>query len=201
MTRPRSFLLSVAALALTLPAAASGSVATSYRYAYSTFREDAGRVSVFVDGYPASQRAKDAYVPIPFVVASLKGGKAIQLSPESFTLLDARGNAVPAAGYAELLDHYGKMSFDRTLIRQRPLVLGTYYGALLRIDGAFFPAPGARTRIERIEVPAYGYFEDVLYFPMPPAGLDGVLTLRVELPGSEPVEVRFAASKAGFERL
>ena len=200
MTRRRSVLLSAAALALALPATASGSAATSYRYAYSTFREEAGRVSVFVDGFPASQRVADGYVPIPFVVASVKGGKAIPLSPESFTLLDARGNAVSAAGYGELLDHYGKMSFDRTLIRQRPLVLGSYYRSFLQIEGAFFPEPGGRTRIERIEVPAYGYFADVLYFPMPPAGLDGVLTLRVAMPGGEPIEVRFAASKKQLDR-
>src|SRR5215831_13335667 len=127
MTRPRSFLLPVAVLALAVPATASSRLTTSYRYSYSTFREDAGRVSVFVDGFPASQRAGETYVPVPIAVASVKAGKAIPLAPESFTLLDARGNAVPAAGYGELLDHYGKMTTDRTLIRQRPLVLGSYY--------------------------------------------------------------------------
>jgi len=201
MSRAALFLVSGAALALAVPATATARDATSTRYAYSTFREDAGRVSVFVDGYPASQRAKDGYVPVPIVVASVSGGKAIPLSPESFTLVDARGNAVPAAGYGELLDRYGKLTFDRSLIRERPLVLGSYYGALYRIQGSFYPAPGTRTRIERIEVPAYGYYEDLLYFPMPPAGLDGVLTLRVAIPGSDAVEVRFVATKSAFARL
>lgn len=199
MTRP-TILLATAALALTVPAAASGRDATSYRYAFSTFREDAERVSVFVDGYPASQRSTDSYVPIPFVIASLRGGKAIPLSPESFTLVDARGNEVRPAGYGELLDHYHKLNLDRTLVQQRPIVLGTYYGSLLQIQGSFFPAPTARTRNERIEVPAYGYYEDIVYFPMPPGGLEGVLTLRVAVGADEPVEVRFVASKAGFER-
>ena len=43
---------------------------TSERYAFSTFREQAGRVSVFVDGYPASQRTEDPYVPIPIAIAA-----------------------------------------------------------------------------------------------------------------------------------
>src|SRR5437867_4367930 len=75
----RNAFVLAAGLALTLaaPAGAAHRDATSYRYAYSTFREDAGRVSVFVDGYPATQRATDRYVPIPIVVASVAGGRPI----------------------------------------------------------------------------------------------------------------------------
>lgn len=52
---------------------------TSERYAFSTFREQAGRVSVFVDGYPASLRTTDAYIPIPIAIAVTKNGKAMEV--------------------------------------------------------------------------------------------------------------------------
>lgn len=194
MKLTRSIAALAAAIVLTLPLAeASGEPRTSQRYAFSTFRERGDRVDVLVDGYPATLHAGDAYLPLPVAVALVKGGRSLRLTPESFTLVDAQGHAVPAASYRELLASYGKMTFDRTMIRQRPLVLGSSYGNLLRVGGAFYPAPGSRTRAERIEVPAYGYFADVLYFPMPPAGVRGVMTLEVKVPGGAPLAVRFRA--------
>jgi hypothetical protein len=202
MKRFTSLFAMGAALALTLPVAgASARPATSHRYGYSTFREQTDRVDVLVDGYPATLHAADGFVPVPVTVAVVKGGRPIALTPESFTLVDSQGHAVPAAAYGELLQGYGKMNFDRTMIRQRPLVLGSYYGNLLRVGGAFYPAPGKQTRVEKIEIPAYGYFSDILYFPMPAGGLGGVMTLEVKLPGGLPLQVKFLAAKEEFAKL
>ncbi len=167
---------------------------TSERYAFSTFREQSGRVSVFVDGYPASQRTADAYVPISIAVALTKNGKAIEFLPESFTLVDAKGNAVPAAGYQELTRDYDKIGFDRSLIRMRPIVVGSYVAELRPIAASFFPPGDSGTRTARVELASFTWFADTIYFPQPPAGLGGVLTLRVAISGGDPVEVRFVAT-------
>lgn len=192
--------LAVAAV-LTVPAAAAPRPNVSERYGYSTFRTQTDRVDVLVDGYPASLHPEDAYIPIPVAVARVSAGKAIPLTPESFRLIDDQGNAVPAVSYGELLRNYGKMHFDRSMLFRRPLTLGPYYGTFFRVHGTFYPAPGHATRVQRIEVPAYGLFRDVLYFPMPPAGLNGVLTLELKVPHGPPVRVKFVASAEGFAAL
>jgi hypothetical protein len=167
---------------------------TSQRYAFSTFREQSGRVSVFVDGYPASQRTTEAYVPIPIAIALTKSGKSIAFQPESFTLVDAKGNAVPAAGYQELTSAYDMLGFDRSLTRMRPIIVGSYVSDLVRIAASFYPAADSGVRFPRVELASFTWFADTLYFPRPPAGLGGVLTMKVAIPGADPVEVRFVAT-------
>lgn len=199
---PRSAIAALAVTAaLAVPSAAAQRTDTSERYAYSTFRAQTGAIDVLVDGYPASLHPEDAYIPIPVAIAKVSAGKAIALTPESFRLIDAQGNAVPAAAYGELLRNYGKMSFDRSMLHRRPLTLGAYYGSYLDVRGAFFPPPEDGSRIQRVEVPAYGIYRDVLYFPMPPAGLSGVLTLEMKVPDAPPVRVKFVASAEGLAAL
>ena len=184
--------------------AAAGATAippkTSERYAYSTFREQGARVNVFVDGYPASQRTADAFVPIPVAIAVMKYGEAIRFVPESFTLVDAGGNEVPAAGYQELTRGYDKIGFDRSLVRMRPIVVGSYVAGLLPIGASFYPPPESGARTQRVELASFTWFNDTLYFPRPPAGLSGVLTLKVAIPGADPIEVRFVASSDELAR-
>jgi hypothetical protein len=153
------------------------------------------RVSVFVDGYPASQRTTDAYVPIPIAIAVTNNGKAMQFFPESFTLVDAKGNVVPAAGYQELIDGYDKLGFDRSLTRMRPIVVGSYVAELRPIGASFYPPSDSGGRTSRVELASFSWFADTFYFPSPPAGLGGVLTLRVAIPGADPMDVRFVTTE------
>ena len=186
------------AAALAGTAAGAIPLETSERYAYSTYRERVDAIDLLVDGYPASLHPHDAYIPVPIAVARVGVGASVPLTPESFRLLDAKGNAVPAATYTELLRGYGKMGFDRSMLARRPLTLGSYYGSFVRVHGTFFPPPEAGSRTGRIEVPAFGLYRDVLYFPMPPARLSGVLTLEMAVPGAAPIRVRFVASAEGL---
>ena len=191
-TRTAIFLVSTVLMAAAVGTATPPK--TSERYAFSTFREQAGRVSVFVDGYPASLRTTDVYVPIPIAIAVMKNGKAIEFLPESFTLVDAKGNAVPAACYQELTRGYDKLGFDRSFTRMRPIVVGSYVADLRPIAASFYPPADSGTRIPRVELASFTWFTDTIYFPRPPAGLGGVLTLKVTIPGVDPVEVRFVAN-------
>lgn len=189
----RSSLPAVLAVASVLALAPRGASAdpTSERYGFSTYREEAGRVTVFVDGYPASMGGDARYIPIAIAIAMTKSGKSLAFTPESFTLADAQGRAEPAAGFDELAKNYDKLTYDRSLIRVRPIVVGSYVSDLREIDSRFYPPVNGGTRIPRVELGPFTWFNDVLYFPRPAAGLDGVLTLRVAMAGGDPVAVRF----------
>ena len=177
--------------AIVLAASAALGTATSERYAFSTYREQAGRLTVYADGYPASLSGDAPYVPISVAIAMTANGKAVAFTPESFMLIDAKGQAVPAAGFEEIARRYDKVTFDRSLVRMRPIQVGSYVSDLARIDASFYPPVGGGTRIPRVELGPFSWFRDVVYFPRPQAGLHGVLTLRVDRPGSDPIDVRF----------
>jgi hypothetical protein len=182
---------------LTIPVLAVAVVAppTSHRTGYSTFREETGGLSVFADGYPASLGAEDAYVPVPVAIALMRNGPSVAFTPESFTLADAQGNRVPAAGFVEVTRAYPKLAFDRALVRTRPIALGTFITDRPRVAASFYPPTDDGTRIPRVELAPFSWFDDVIYFPRPPAGLGGVMTLSVSIAGGDPVEVRFLMSR------
>jgi len=163
---------------------------TSHRAGASTFREEDRGLSVFADGYPASLGADDEFVPVPVAIAVTKTGASVAFTLESFTLADAKGNRVPAAGFAEVRNRYPKLGFDRELIRSRPIAVGTTIASRPRITSRFYPPAGGRTRISRVELAPYSWFSDVIYFPRPPAGLGGVMTLTVAAGGGNSVDVR-----------
>jgi hypothetical protein len=192
-------MLTVASVLIVAPPATRAEP-TSERYAFSTFREEAGRVTVFADGYPATMGGDAHYIPISVAVALTKSGKSIAFTPESFTLVDAAGQAVPAAGFEELNRNYEKLTYDRSLVRMRPIVVGSYVSDLRPVDSRFYPPVNGGTRIPRVELGPFTWFNDVLYFPRPAAGLGGVLTLRVAMPEGDPVDVRFEVSREALAK-
>jgi hypothetical protein len=179
-------LLSVPVLA-TLLAAPS----TSFRNGASTFREEVQGLSVFADGYPASLGAKDAYVPVPIAIAVMRNGASVAFTLESFTLTDAKGNRVPAAGFVEVKNGYSRLNFDRSLMRTRPIAVGMTITERPQIPSNFYPPTDGRTEISRVELAPFSWFTDVIYFPRPTAGLSGVMTLSVAVKDAEPIELKF----------
>ncbi len=163
----------------------------SERYSFSTYRERAGALTALVDGYPASLRAGDPYIPLP-VAVGWSGPERLELTPESFRLVDGEGRAYPAASYREVLERYAKLTFDRSILRGRPMVIGQQFANYSPVPARFFPPVDFPTRTARVELARFTWFQDVLYFPNPGAGLDGVLSLLVSPRGAaEPVEVKF----------
>ena len=169
---------------------------TSDRFSYSTYKEETDSYVALVDGYPASLRANQAYVPVPIALGLRGGIPRLKLTTESFELIDARGNVYPLAGYGEVTSGYDMLTFDRSLVRTRPLVAGLKFATSHRVASRFFPAPGRDVRIDHLELGPFTWFSDVLYFPKPDAGIGGVLTLRIKGQGlASPIEVRFVAQE------
>ena len=182
-------LLSIPVLAALLAAPS-----TSQRTGPSTFYEEDRGLRVFVDGHTASLAAKDAFVPVPVAVALLRNGPSVAFTLESFTLVDAAGNRVPAAGFAEVKNGYPKLDFDRALTRAWGIMPGGKIGNRPYIASNFYAATDAGARTVRVELAPLSYFSDVVYFPRPPAGLGGVMTLSVAVAGGDCIDVRLPMS-------
>ncbi len=168
---------------------------TSHRTGASTFREEDRGLSVFADGYPASSRTEESYVPVPVAIALMRNGASVAFTLESFTLADAQGNRVPAVGFEEMKNGYHKLEFDRALMRTWPMSLGMTIANRPRIASSFYPPSDAGTMIGRVELAPYSWFADVVYFPRPPAGLGGVMTLSVAVAGGDSIDVRMLMSQ------
>jgi len=173
---------------------------TSHRAGNATFREEIDGLSVFAGGYPASMGANDAYVPVPVALALMRPGTSIAFTPESFTLTDAQGNRFPAAGFLEVKNGYSKLDFDRSLMQTWPVQVGQNITDRPRIASNFYPPTGSGTRIARVELAPFSWFSDVIYFPRPPAGLSGVMTLTVAIGDGNPVDLRLLMDSGALAR-
>ena len=198
MKRRAAAIFFLAAVVSTALAAVPQHVRTSDRFGYSTYLEEGSRLTVLADGYPASVGPKTGYIPVPVAVAMTGRGRPIVLRPESFTLIDADGHAVPAANYREITTKYARRNYDRSLTRVRPIAVPESIVALHQVPARFYPPVNGGTRTADVELATSTWFRDVLYFPVPPSGLHGVLTLRVDVPDQSPVEVRFVADEKGL---
>ncbi len=184
--------LSVVGLALLfagLPASAQG--ALSEEIALDTYRDRSEQLTVVLGSYPASRHELDGFIPIP-VAIGVEDSPTIILSPENFVLVDDQGVEYAAAGFGQIRNEYRKAAYDRSLLRLRPLITGPGFARKLRLPSNFYPARADGMRLDDIELSRQTWIADVLYFPMPDAGLGGPLTLRLAGKGIErPVEVRF----------
>ena len=184
-------IMGMLALSMTAGLTIAASPKPDETYYFATYRVKDQGLIVLVDSYPASLHAKDAYIPLPVAIGMNGKGKPIELIRESFELDDSEGNASPIAAYSQFMNDYEKRIFDESIFRVRPMVIGTQFATYNRVVSRFFPAPGRGTRIDRVELHPFAWFQDVLYFPRPQS-LDGVLTLRIKPRGwTKPVEVRF----------
>ncbi len=192
MKLPRVLVPLVAALAAVLPAAAGSHGDTSEKLAPLTWREQFGRVTLVVDAFPASFEGKENYVPLRIAMAMTDKGAPLTIGPESFTLIDADGGSMPVASYPAFAKGYGRRVSDETLFSRYPMQLDARTVGLRRLESSFFPAPGRETRTGAVQLAPFTWFQDVLYFPRPVAGLDGLMTLRLTAKGLDsPIEVRF----------
>lgn len=187
-------------LSIPVLAAALAAPTTSQRTGPSTFYEEAAGLRVFADGHPASLTAEDSIVPVPVAIALLRNGASVAFTLESFTLADAQGNRVPALGFTAVKNGYPRLDFDRELMRAWPIMPGGKIGDRPNIASNFYPPTGEGTRIARVELAPFSWFSDLIYFPRPPAGLGGVMTLSVAVADGDSIDVRLLMSKDEFAK-
>lgn len=186
------------ALALTGPAAMAKDEekeGTSPEHDYYTYMESSGPITFLVYSYAAHWRWDDPYFPLQIAVgvAPLKKEKAIQLSLGDFQLIDQEGDTYDPPPYATLIKDYQHLSADQQYLNLRPINVDMLFQSYSKNVGAFYPVSGGlRLRTGEVELPAASYYVDIIYFPHPQNGLDGVLSLQLSDPSLEsPIEVKF----------
>jgi hypothetical protein len=156
--------------------------------------KEEGTVALMVVGVEAARFIRDEhYFPL-FVQVANRSKMTFNLTRESFTLEDSLGNQYSIVPARELSASYPRLDLDRRLFRQNRQFTATGVGLFTYVQSSFYPSSASRSLlIEQVSLPPQAYMEDVLYFPIPQTGLNGVpLRLLFKVKGMEdPIQVVF----------
>jgi len=129
----------------------------------------------------------DPYFPLEISLTNRLKGVTWVLTRESFSLVDGDGRSYELPTQEELLSGYAKRTLDTRLFEARSVTASKHEG-FRQVESNFFPDPvrgisqeldtvsgGAGVAptstslipIERVEIAARTFMEDVLYFPHP----------------------------------
>lgn len=167
--------------------------AYSDRLSPYNYKEE-GSLALMVVGVDAARFIrKESYFPL-FVQLANKSRESFEITRESFTLEDSLGRQYAMAPAREVSRNYARLDLDRRLWLQNRSFTATGVGFFTQVASDFFPSAARRSLlVEQVSLPPRAYMEDVLYFPIPEAGLNGVpLRLLFKVKGLEdPIEVVF----------
>lgn len=160
----------------------------------STFEyiEEGDLVTFIVSTKATRYRDETPYIPFEIAIAN-KGLKRLQLTRESFTLIDEQGNRYPAATPRELIGNYDFLDFDRRLENIYSVTFNKF-ASMTRYPSNFAPERSGGSLVrDVVQLPRFGYLIDFIYFPRPETGvLEKRFELFVESPDlPDPVFVRF----------
>jgi len=170
-------------------------VVSTYSDKLSTFNyKEEGSLVRLVAGVDAARLIrKEPYFPL-FVQVVNKSKTTFTVTSESFFLEDSLGNQYAMAPPRDVLDKYHRMDLDRRIFRQNRSITLSGVSVFTAIRSDFFPSTSrSAVRIDQVELPPTTYLDDVLYFPIPATGLNGVpLRLYFKVKEmAEPVQVVF----------
>lgn len=137
--------------------------------------KEEGHLVMMVVGVEAARFIRDEpFVPIIVQVAN-KSKVTFQITRESFVLEDSLGRSTPMAEGPEVTAKYGRLDLDRRLLLQNRAFTANGIGVFTYIESNFFPSTSRRALlIQQVTLPPTTYMEDLLYFPIPETGLNGV---------------------------
>src|SRR5213594_1613941 len=170
-------------------------VVTPYSDKMSPFNyKEEGTVARMVVGVEAARFIRNEhYFPL-FVQVTNRSKMTFEITRESFTLEDPLGNQYSIVPARELSENYPRLELDRRLFRQNRQFTAIGVGLYTYVESGFYPVSGPRSLlIDRVSLPPQAYMEDVLYFPVPQSGLNGVpLRLLFKVSGlQDPIQVVF----------
>jgi len=165
----------------------------------------------------AAFHEEDPYFPLEVSLTNRLKGVTWVLTRESFVLVDSGGKRYELPTQDELLAAYDKRTFDSRLFEARSVTASKHEG-FRQVESNFFPDPvrgvnrvpdtsrdsagvaptsTSLTPIERVEVAARTFMEDVLYFPHPDGKLLAqTFSLEIRAPGlDEPARIAFTIPK------
>jgi hypothetical protein len=170
----RWLLAAWAALAIGCATTPNRNVVTPFSAKLSPFNyKDEGNLVLLIVGVEAAQyNVKENYFPL-FITLANKQGKALRITPESFTFEDSRGRTYSPLPSTIIQAEYHRGEFDRKLFRQNYSFTGSSVEAYTPIPSNFYPSITRGVIHDEIQLPRFGYLNDILYFPLPEEGIQG----------------------------
>lgn len=167
--------------------------AYSDRLSPYNYKEE-GRLARLVVGVEGARFIRqEAYFPL-FVQVVNKSDATFEVTRESFILEDSLSRQYALAPNREVTENYGRLDLDRRLFRQNRQITSGGVGLFTPVSSDFFPSTTRRSLlVDEVSLPPLTYMEDVLYFPVPEGGLNGVpLRLLFKVKGlSDAIQVVF----------
>lgn len=191
----KRLLIAVAVIGLVVspaPAKTKNDEGLSKDFSIGEYKESGDHVDVLVNTVVTSTHDGDAYIPLHIGVGVRQHPSPLVITRETFVLSDDTGKSYPMASKDEIMNDYGKITQDVALIKRMPLVIANLYtGETPRVLN-FYPYIGPGPGTDGGELPPFSWFQTLIYFPMPEAGLDGILKLTMKCEGlDEPIVVTF----------
>jgi len=156
--------------------------------------KEEGTVARMVVGVEGARFIRNEhYFPV-FVQLVNRSKVTFNITRESFTLEDPLGNQYSMAPAREVSENYPRLELDRRLFRDNRQFTSVGAGLYTYIQSAFYPVAGPRSLlVDKVTLPPQAYMEDVLYYPVPQSGLNGVpLRLLFRVGGlDDPIQVVF----------
>src|SRR5438093_325707 len=156
--------------------------------------KEEGTVARFVVGVEAARFIRqEHYVPL-FVQVVNKSRLTFEITRESFTLEDSLGNQYSMVPPRELAENYPRVDLDKRLFRQNRQFTTNGLDLFTYVQSQFYPSSASPSiLVDHVSLPPRTFMEDVLYFPIPQTGLNGVpLRLLFKVKGlEEPIQVVF----------
>ncbi len=157
------------------------------------YKEEGHLASLVVGVDAARFIRKESYFPL-FVQVANKTKGTFEITRESFTLEDSLGKQYAMAPAREVSEHYPRVDLDRRLFAQNRQFTLIGVSLYTHVQSDFYPSSSGRALIiDQVSLPPQSYMEDVIYFPIPESGLNGVpLRLLFKVKSlEEPIEVVF----------
>jgi hypothetical protein len=189
----------LAVLALLVAASAAGAAdnrdndETSKSFSYAIYKEQEGPITILLGSFPAAAAAEEPFFPVEIAIG-LRGKKddTLTITSESFTLIDHDGMHYPLAGLKEVREAQEQIRYSPGSAGAYHLETGEQFTNSFFVEANFFPVAAAGIRLDPVQLGRWNYTKDVLYFPRPALGLDGLLTLRFRTQEmTRPLDVRF----------
>ena len=140
----------------------------------STFNyKDEGSLLLIVVGTEAAQyNVKEKYFPLVVTMAN-KQAATLHITRESFSFEDSLGRRYSPLPVEIIQAEYHRGEFDRKLFRENYAFTATSVERYTPIPSNFYPSVTRGIVHDDIQLPRFGYLNDVLYFPVPEQGVQG----------------------------
>ena len=140
----------------------------------STFNyKDEGSLLLVVVGTEAAQyNVAEKYFPL-FITVANKQAATLHITRESFSFEDSLGRRYSALPVEIIQAEYHRGEFDRRLFRENYSFTATSVDRYTPIPSNFYPSVTRGVVHDNIQLPRFGYMNDLLYFPVPGQGVQG----------------------------